>query len=86
MAETPKDIADQLLEGKTIPRGLSASELDDVVFLISRRLEGDEGYQLLLSPKVRTLAELRMTQNCVVRLQPMFLTLLCSVFSRCYPC
>lgn len=53
MAQTPKDIAELLLDGQSIPRHLSASELEDVTFLISRKLEGDEGYQLLLSPKVR---------------------------------
>lgn len=63
MAETPKDIADQLLEGKDFPRQLSASELEDVVYLVSRRFEGEEGYKLLLSPEVRLLTGARMTQD-----------------------
>lgn len=52
MAQTPKDFAELLLEGKSVPRTLSASEFEDVVFLISRRLEGEEGYRMLISDKV----------------------------------
>lgn len=67
MAETPKEIADHLLEGKPFNRQLSASELEDVVYFVARRFDGEEGYKLLLSPEVRLLIGARMTQNCVVR-------------------
>ena len=52
MSLTPKDIADQLLDGKEIKQHLSASDMDDVVWNVSRKLEGEEGFRLLISSKV----------------------------------
>lgn len=49
---TLKDVADQLLDGKVVHQHLSPSDLEDVVWNVSRRLEGEDGFQLLISPKV----------------------------------
>lgn len=53
MDATPVQIAEQLLNGQTINRSLTASEFEDVVFYINRKLDGEEGYQLLISTKVQ---------------------------------
>jgi len=49
---TPKDVADLLLDGKVVQQHLSASDLEDVVWNVSRKLEGEDGFQLLISAKV----------------------------------
>lgn len=69
---TPKDVADQLLEGKVVQQHLSASELEDVVWNVSRKLEGDEGFDLLISKKVCNSSLAQIVTYLSNELSPLF--------------
>jgi hypothetical protein len=53
MNPSPKEVAETLLEGGRIAHTLSTEHLEDVIFHIQRKLDGETGYKLLISEKVR---------------------------------
>ena len=52
MDATPQQLAEQLLEGRQLKQVLGASEFEDVIYHLNRKLDGESGFQLLVSPQV----------------------------------